>query len=167
MASTALRFEETIVTHLCQSQFEGMSNAMLTALPPLSFRICSQVIPETQQDIHLTNINLSLCVRSCLSCETGSRAYKDEEDSAAALERTYNLERKIPSHLNSVQKMHTFKNFWSSERDALRSHQDATQESFHFSGFCLAGAWRQQVHKAICADNTSTDGLFCKYLLSY
>lgn len=123
-----------------------MSNAMLTALPPLPFRICSQVIPGTQYDIHLTNINLSLCVRPRLSCETESRAYKDEEESAAALKRTYNLERKIPSHLNSVQKMHTFKNFCSLERDELRSQSGCYPGLFPFlwvlpgRSFASAGA---------------------------
>lgn len=67
--------------------------SMLRALPLLPFHICSQVIPGTQYDTHLTNIKLSFCVRPCLSCEKGSRVYKVED--SVAFKRTYNLERKV------------------------------------------------------------------------
>lgn len=143
--------------------------SILMAFPPLPFRICSQVIPGTQYDIHFTNIKLSLCGRPCLSCEKGSRAYKETES--------------LPSKELTFQKgrCHVYKALEFSAKDVqlqelweFRKSRSLVTVRMYYPGvspclwglpgrsFVLAGA-----QKPLCADNTSTDGFSCKYLLSH
>lgn len=116
------------------------------ALPPLPFRICSQVIPGAQYDIHLTNIKLSLCGRPCLSCEKGSRAYRDW---VAALKRTYILERKIPCIQGTwvqCKRCTTSRTLGVQKKKSFGHSKDVPPRSFSMS---LGFAW-QEFHAGRC-----------------